>query len=214
MKVDVARAIGAVTREVRSGERDGHPTRTVVAVRSYSTSIADLWDAITNEERIPRWFAPVAGDLRLGGRYQIKGNAAGLITACEPPRLVAMTWEFGGAVSWVTVVLEPNGTDETLLTLEHEAPVDPHWRKFGPGAVGVGWELSLTGLDLHVAGGATVSHAEFETWSVTQEGKAFARASAQGWGLAAIASGEERSEADAAAERTRAFYSGEPVRED
>ncbi len=214
MQVDVARVIGAVTREVRNGERDGHPTRTVVAARPYPTGIADLWDAITNEERIPRWFAPVAGDLRLGGRYQIQGNAAGQITACDPPRLVAMTWEFGGAVSWVTIVLESKGADETLLTLEHEAPVDPHWQKFGPGAVGVGWELSLTGLDLHIVGGATVSQSEFEAWSVTDEGKAFARESAQEWGEAAIASGEERSEATAAAERTRAFYSGEPVPED
>ena len=32
-------------------------------------AIDDVWDACTNPERIPRWFLPVSGDLRLGGRY-------------------------------------------------------------------------------------------------------------------------------------------------
>ena len=31
----------------------------------------DLWEALTSAERIPRWFAPVSGDLRLGGRFQV-----------------------------------------------------------------------------------------------------------------------------------------------
>ena len=58
----------------------------VVASRSYDTDIDDLWEAITNAERIPRWFLPITGELRLGGRYQLQGNAGGTITACEPPR--------------------------------------------------------------------------------------------------------------------------------
>ena len=45
-----------------------------------------LWDACTNAERIPRWFLPVSGDLRLGGRYQLEGNAGGTIERCDPPR--------------------------------------------------------------------------------------------------------------------------------
>lgn len=213
MQIDVARAIGVVTRDVKSGEREGKATRAVVAGRTYSTSIEDLWDAISSGERIPRWFAPVTGELKLGGRYQVEGNAGGTITACEPPRLIAMTWEFGGGISWVTVMLEPKGSDETLLTLEHVAPVDPHWEKFGPGAVGVGWELGLASLELHLASGAAISPSESEAWSLSEEGKAFARGSCDRWREAAILSGEAPEQAAAAAERTRAFYSGELVPE-
>jgi uncharacterized protein YndB with AHSA1/START domain len=42
---------------------------------------------------IPRWFLPIAGDLRLGGRFQLEGNAGGEITECRPPRRLAVTWE-------------------------------------------------------------------------------------------------------------------------
>jgi peptidoglycan hydrolase CwlO-like protein len=36
--------------------------------RSYDAEIEELWDAVTNAERIPRWFAPITGELKLGGR--------------------------------------------------------------------------------------------------------------------------------------------------
>jgi hypothetical protein len=55
-----------VTRAVRRGERDGQPTQTIVAERTYEmTSVEDLWDAITSAERIRRWLLPIGGDLRL-----------------------------------------------------------------------------------------------------------------------------------------------------
>jgi uncharacterized protein YndB with AHSA1/START domain len=37
--------------------------------RSYPAELADVWDACTNPERIPRWFLPVSGELKEGGRY-------------------------------------------------------------------------------------------------------------------------------------------------
>ena len=53
--------------------------RVVTLSRSYPTDAADLWDACTNAERLPRWFAPVHGELRLNGTYQVEGNASGTI---------------------------------------------------------------------------------------------------------------------------------------
>ena len=53
-QIDIAGHVGAVTRAVRRGERGGRPTQTVVAERTYDTSIDDLWEAITSAERIPR----------------------------------------------------------------------------------------------------------------------------------------------------------------
>lgn len=71
--------------------------------RGYSTTIKNLWDAVTNDERLPRWFLTITGKLELGGRYQLEGYAGGLINACEPPSHLAITWEFGGDVSWVVI---------------------------------------------------------------------------------------------------------------
>src|ERR1051325_1329587 len=110
--------IGAEFRELADRERDGKPAKAVVAARTYDTSVEDLWDALTNPERIPRWFSPVTGELRPGGRYQVQGNAGGVIRRGEPPRLFDLTWEFAGATSWVTVTLEPAG-EGARLTLEH-----------------------------------------------------------------------------------------------
>src|SRR5262245_59924345 len=123
VEIDVEHYIGAVEREVGAGTHQDRPTRVVVARRSFATTVEDLWDALTSAERLPRWFLPVTGDLRLGGRYQLEGNAGGEITACEPPRYLAATWEFGGWVTWVAVRLaqDPVGA---RLELEHAAPVE------------------------------------------------------------------------------------------
>ena len=83
---DIAAAIGATSRIVRKRERDGKPAEAVIAERTYDTGIKDLWDALTNPERLPRWFSPVTGDLKLGGRYQVEGNAGGTVTVCDPPK--------------------------------------------------------------------------------------------------------------------------------
>jgi uncharacterized protein YndB with AHSA1/START domain len=92
MKIDIAEHVGAVTRTVLERDHNGRRARVVVATRTYDAEIADVWDAMTNAERIPRWFLPISGDLRLGGRYQLDGNAGGEITRCEPPRHLAVTW--------------------------------------------------------------------------------------------------------------------------
>ena len=127
---------------------DGH---VVELRRTYGAAPEAVWDACTNPERIPRWFLPVSGDLRPGGRYQLEGNAGGEIRACEPPRRLELSWEFGGQSSLVTVELAPAG-DATELVLRHAVPDDDHWQTYGPGAVGVGWDLALLGLAAHVAG--------------------------------------------------------------
>jgi uncharacterized protein YndB with AHSA1/START domain len=75
--IDPVTAAGLVARQIRSGERGGAPTRVAVARRAYPTDSADLWDCLTNPERIPRWFLPVTGELAEGGRYQVVGNAGG-----------------------------------------------------------------------------------------------------------------------------------------
>jgi uncharacterized protein YndB with AHSA1/START domain len=210
MSIDVPSLIGAVNREVRDVERDGRTARVVVATRTYDTSVEDLWDAITSAERIPRWFLPIEGDLRLGGKYQFKGNAGGTITRCEPPRELAATWEFMGGVSWVEVSLRPDG-DGARLELKHTAYPEAHWEQFGAGAVGIGWELGLMGLYLHIKNpNATERPPEADpAWGATEEAKSFMRASGTAWGEAEIAGGEDGDTATKRAETTIKFYSGE-----
>jgi uncharacterized protein YndB with AHSA1/START domain len=209
MTDDIARLIGAITREVKNETYQGKAAKVVVASRVYDTDIDDLWDAITNAERLPRWFAPVEGEFKLGGKYQVKGNAGGTITRCEPPRELALTWEFGGGVSWVEVSLRPEGAG-THLQLRHIAHPEAHWDKFGPGAVGVGWELGLMGLDRHIADPSLAKPPESdEDWYKTPDAKRFVRLSAEGWGEADIGGGADQAHARESAELTRKFYSGE-----
>jgi uncharacterized protein YndB with AHSA1/START domain len=210
LTTDVLRYIGAVTREVQSRDHEGRPARVVVATCTYDTSLDDLWDAITNASRIPRWFLPISGDLRLGGRYQLEGNAGGEITACEPSRSLALTWEFGGQVSWVHVQLTELSDGGTQLRLEHIAHVpDEFWNQYGPGAVGVGWDLALMGLERHLSTGASVDRQNAAAWSKSEEGRDFMRRSSDEWCRVSISSGTNENDARSAAARTTAFYAGE-----
>jgi uncharacterized protein YndB with AHSA1/START domain len=210
MSFDPSATAGLVTREVCSGSRDGTPTKIAIVRRSYPTGQADLWDALTNADRIPRWFLPVSGDLKAGGRYQLEGNAGGVVERCEQPETFAVTWEFGGMVSWLQVTLVPDG-QRTTLELAHEAHVDPGmWEQFGPGAVGVGWDLGLMGLGLHLESGAPVDPAMAVTFPVSPEGVEFVRRAAAGWADAAVKDGDETGPAHEAAGRTVAFYTTPP----
>jgi uncharacterized protein YndB with AHSA1/START domain len=210
MKIEVARLLGAVIRETSTRELEGKPAVVVSASRSYDTSVADLWDAVTNPERIPRWFAPISGELKLGGRYEIKGNASGTITRCNPPKELALTWEHAGTTSWVEVRLEaaPRGAG-TILRLEHiYHPWEEFEKTYGPGAGGVGWELSLAGLDLYLSSPSDApTPAEMEGWLKTEGGNTFIRGASEGWGAAAIAAGTSELAAREAARRTAEFYS-------
>ncbi|MBO0855831.1 MAG: SRPBCC family protein [Nocardia sp.] len=207
---DPAAVAGLMTREVRTGEREGTPTRIAIARRDYRTDQADLWNALTDRDRIPRWFLPVSGDLAVGGRYQLEGNAGGTVQECRPPQRFSVTWEMGPAVSWLQITLTPVESG-TTLELRHEMPVDPEfWKRFGPGAVGVGWDLALMGLHLHLETGAAVDPAEGQRFPLTPEGNSYVRTAATGWADAAIADGDDTDAARAAGAQTITFYTVEP----
>lgn len=208
----MSNALGLEICRVEEREHEGKAALVGVAIRTYDTSVEDLWEALTTPERLVRWFLPVEGDLKVGGRYQLKGNAGGTITRCEAPEALDLTWEFAGGVSWVRVRLAPEGK-KARLTLEHIAHTDAigkeHLEKYGPGATGVGWDLALHGLGRHlVAGGAALDAAAFQAWPQSAEGKAFIRARGEAWAEAYIAAGAEPERARAQAERTIAFYTG------
>ncbi|WP_328979785.1 SRPBCC family protein [Streptomyces canus] len=193
------------TRQVETGE-----ARAVLLRRTYDAEIADVWDAVTSPERIARWFMPVSGELKVGGRYQLEGNAGGEILECVEPERLRVSWLYGPdpGFSEVEVRLTSENGERTVLELEHVAVVpDEFWDQFGPGAVGVGWDLGLYGLALHLAGGG-LSKEEAATWHTTPEGSAFITGSGEGWGEAYAASGVDQETATRTTAATIAFYTG------
>jgi uncharacterized protein YndB with AHSA1/START domain len=212
--IDVNQQINAVTRQVGTRVLEAGQARTLTISQTYDASVDDVWDACTNPERIPRWFLPVSGDLRLGGRYQLEGNASGQIERCDPPKSFAATWEYGGEVSWIEVRLSAAGADRTRFELEHTAHVDDErWTEYGPGAVGVGWDLGLIGLAIHLSSGRAVDPQQSAAWAGSDEGTAFMSMSSRLWGDASVAAGTDEAAARAAADRTTAFYTAAPPEE-
>jgi uncharacterized protein YndB with AHSA1/START domain len=206
--MDFTHQISAVQRTVGHRVLEAGEARVVTVRQTYYAAIDDVWDACTNPERLPRWFLPVSGDLRLHGRYQLEGNASGTIERCDPPKGFAATWEFGGEVSWIEVRLSDEPGGGTGLELQHTAHVDDRWAEFGPGAAGVGWDLAFLGLATHLSTGAAVDPQEVAAWSASDEGKRFMSLSSQRWGDASVAAGTEPQDAHAAADRTTAAYTG------
>ncbi|MGW1162147.1 SRPBCC family protein [Streptomyces sp. NPDC002519] len=207
--IDVTHEINSVRRQVGRKVFGAGEARVVTISRVYDSPLEDLWDACTNPERIPRWFLPVSGELRLGGRFQLQGNAGGTIERCDPPKGFFATWEFGGEVSWIELRLTPVAEGRTRFELEHIAHVDDErWAEFGPGAVGVGWDTGLLGLSRHLATGASADPASGLAWLASDEGRRFIALSSTAWGEANAAAGEPEEAARAAAERTTAAYTG------
>ncbi|MER7577221.1 SRPBCC family protein [Streptomyces sp. NPDC126514] len=193
------------TRRVEAGE-----ARTVVLRRSYDAEVADVWDAVTSPERIARWFLPVSGEFKVGGRYQLEGQAGGEILQCDEPNLLRVSWLFGPdpGFSEVLLRLTPEGEERTLLELEHVAVVPAEfWGQYGPGATGVGWDMILLGLALHLRGGG-LSPEQAQEWAMSDEGKACTTLSGELWGAAYAASGADAEIVGSTTRATIAAYTG------
>ncbi len=214
LSIDIVREIEAIQREVGSGRiaaGEGHRVR---LERAYDAPIEDVWDALTTPERISRWFLPISGDYRVGGRYQFEGNAGGEIVACDRPNRLHVTWAYGdlsdpASVSELEVRLAPVDEESTTLVLEHTAVVpDEFWTEYGPGAVGVGWDQGLLGLSLYLRTGETVG--DPEAWQLSGEGREFAARSSAAWGAANEAAGADPAMVARNVASTTAFYAPDP----
>ena len=118
----------------------------------YETDIDDLWAALTDPNRLARWYGNVDGDLRLGGEFTaiVHGSGwdgRGRVDVCDPPRkLVVTMWEEEGEEGVVTAELVADGS-HTILVIERSGmPLDRAW------AYGAGWQTHLEDLGVHLAG--------------------------------------------------------------
>ena len=94
------------------------------------------------------------------------------------------------------------------MSLTHTALLSEHWDTYGPGAVGVGWEMGLLGMELHLTkpNAPKPDPAEF---AMSPDGKALLTGSKRGVGASG---GCGRSDPDAAhvGRRLTSVLHGEP----
>lgn len=108
-------------RRIAAGE-----ARCAMFRRIYDAAIEDVWDACTNPERLRRWYAPVQGDLRLGGAFTQGDFGSGRITRCEPPRLLTVALGDGDpAPDEIELRLSPGADGTTLLESSTPRPSIP-----------------------------------------------------------------------------------------
>jgi uncharacterized protein YndB with AHSA1/START domain len=194
--IDITRQLNAIHRKVEqlppangSGERVS-----VLLRRGYNAPISDVWDAVTQPDRIKRWFLPINGELRVGGSFQLEGNAGGEILTCEPPRLLRVT--FGGPTSVVEVRLTSQGESDTVLELEHTVPIEMAQSGAGALYVGPGWDGALMGLDRFLRGEAVGDPVAVANSLEAQE---FSKQSVHAWAAVVKDSGTATAEQLAAA---------------
>ena len=194
--IDIASQLSAIHRQVEAqSPADGSGERVSVLMRrGYGAPIGDVWDAVTQPDRIKRWFMPISGDLRPGGSFQLEGNAGGEILTCEPPHLLKVT--FGGPASLVELRLTAQGDDDTVLELEHSVPIEMAQSGAGALYVGPGWDGALMGLGLFLRGEVAGDPVEAAGSLQVQE---FSRQSVEAWAEVVKDSGTATDEQLAAA---------------
>lgn len=205
--VEAANAqIDAVTRGVFLDRDPDGETRSVLVRQHFPVPLAALWAAVTTADGIASWLAPIEGELREGGHYAITGNAEGSVLSCDALHAFSVSWEFAGTTARVDVEVTADSQGSTLAMTHTMDREDPTWERFGPGATGIGWDLSLLGLANHLAAFPAWSGEEALAWMQGDAGRGFIIGSAERWGDAAVAAGTEHEEAEAAAEAAARAY--------
>lgn len=137
-------------RTIAAGE-----AHSAIMRRVYAAPIQEVWSALTEPDRVNRYFLPVSGDLREGGTFAIEMNADGEILKCEAPHLLRLSWSYAGAVPDEVEFRLTEVEGGTRLELEHASvrelfiSSDP---KTGDYGIGAGWEPPLKYLGKHLAG--------------------------------------------------------------
>lgn len=153
--------IGQLSRAA-SGHRD------LRLERAYDTDPDDLFAALSDPDRLARWFATVDGDLRVGGRYRVRfdeqdvsQHVTGTINTCEPPRLLEVSWEMRGEpTSTVSARITATASGASMLVLEHRGLSDA-----SAAGHGAGWQAYAEALGAVLSGGAGLGAQWDARWS-------------------------------------------------
>lgn len=166
----------------------------------FPTSAHTLFGYLTEPDHLNKWFGKVQRDEFL---YEIEGNAHGRIESCKDNSFL-ITWEVDGKVSFLNVEITRITDGSAQLSAGFSTDIEDikqdFDQKYGSGATGVGWDLSLWALRRYISG---------MTGEPAQEDySAFVTDSATAWGVADEASGIDPDVTRTHAENTRRFYLG------
>lgn len=193
--IDIAEQISAIGRRVAQQSSEAGATVVVTVNRRYEAATGDVWAALTDPDRVRRWFLPLTGDLREGGTYQLEGNSSGDILTCEVPDHLMIT--LGGPTSVVDLRLIQDGS-ETLLELDHAVPVEMAGGSAGALYVGPGWDSALMSLSHFLSGTAVEDPVAAAS---SPEAQVFCAQSVEAWAAAVTASGTSNADAVASARK-------------
>jgi len=119
----------------------------------FDTDIDDVWSALTEPERLARWYGEIEGELRVGGAFRARLPASGWegtgrVEECEPPRrLLVVSKEPDEPNEDSTEVTLTGDGDQTVLVVEQRGlPLDLLW------AYGAGLQIHVEDLAAHIAG--------------------------------------------------------------
>jgi uncharacterized protein YndB with AHSA1/START domain len=128
----------------------------------YDTDIDDLWTAITDPDRLARWYGRLEGELRPGGQFRLHVFDAGMdtvgrvVTCDAPQRLVVTTresdesYQEGNGVppfdETIDATLTADGNHTVLVIEVRGMPL-----KAIP-FFGTGWQVHAENLAAYVAG--------------------------------------------------------------
>jgi uncharacterized protein YndB with AHSA1/START domain len=120
--------------------------RSVRYTRAIDASPQELWDALTNPERIARWMLTEGMVLEphVGGKSHFgwgkQGSADGTVTVFDPPRCLEYTWEEESGTSTVRFEISEVASGVELVLFHRDlAPKVA-------GGVGAGWHAHLDNL--------------------------------------------------------------------
>ncbi|MGP4018416.1 SRPBCC family protein [Saccharopolyspora sp. 5N708] len=181
--IDIATQVTAVQRVVCQHSIDGGERVSVLLRRNYTAPIKDVWNALAEPDQLRRWFLPVTGELREGGRFQLEGNAGGEILRCETPRLLKMTFGMDTSVVELRLSEVDVGTGFEMM---HSVPMEVAGSAAGALFVGPGWDVSLLGLELFLRGEIFPDPVE---WQNSAEVQRFSQQTIKAWAAAAEDSG-------------------------
>ena len=127
----------------------------------YDTDIDDLWSAITDPDRLARWFGEVDGQLSLGGEFRVNiagaGERTGQVKECDAPQRLLVTaretdesYRRGQGVppfdaTW-DITLTADGDQTTLVIEVKGMPLDKI------AFFGTGWQIHAENLAAYLAG--------------------------------------------------------------
>lgn len=191
-------AVDAVRRSLDIQEQalDGADHVQVVLTLRTNLSLApaQLWPLLTRPHELSRWFGPVSGELREGGRFEAPGGATGRILQVEEPHCLGLSWEHVHGEGPLQLRLDPEDDGTTQLVLRRSVRLGPEeLSRTGPGVLAIDWEIVLLALAAHTDGWQATCLAPVPVptpqWLRDPQGERFVRAWSVRWAAEAVAAG-------------------------